>query len=84
MKHFNKVKIIDTSSRSALIQAGTFGPSLEQQLKESGTGFTLRHFPQSFEFSTLGGWIATRGGGVQSNSSDAYAVRTLRNDVYSH
>jgi alkyldihydroxyacetonephosphate synthase len=38
-----------------------YGPSLESQLKPSG--LTLRHFPQSFEFSTLGGWIATRGGG---------------------
>ena len=37
------------------------GPALEDQLREHG--LTLRHFPQSFEFSTLGGWIATRAGG---------------------
>ena len=37
------------------------GPALEEQLREHG--LTLRHFPQSFEYSTLGGWIATRAGG---------------------
>ncbi len=37
------------------------GPGLEAQLREHG--LTLRHFPQSFEYSTLGGWIATRAGG---------------------
>ena len=51
-----------TRSRSAArIQAGALGPSLEDQLAEHG--LTLRHFPQSFEYSTLGGWIATRAGG---------------------
>src|SRR5437868_5047270 len=48
-------------SRAALIQAGASGPQLEDQLREHG--LTLRHFPQSFEYSTLGGWIATRAGG---------------------
>ena len=38
-----------------------YGPALEAQLKPHG--YTLRHYPQSFEFSTLGGWIATRSGG---------------------
>jgi alkyldihydroxyacetonephosphate synthase len=52
---------IDDVSRAARIQAGTFGPYLENQLRPSG--FTLRHFPQSFAFSTLGGWLATRAGG---------------------
>ena len=42
-------------------QAGATGPVLESQLAEQG--LTLRHFPQSFEFSTLGGWLATRAGG---------------------
>jgi alkyldihydroxyacetonephosphate synthase len=51
----------DGASRAARIQAGASGPRLEDQLGEHG--FTLRHFPQSFEFSTLGGWIATRAGG---------------------
>ena len=52
---------IDRASRAARIQAGVFGPALENQLRPHG--LTLRHFPQSFEFSTLGGWIATRSGG---------------------
>jgi alkyldihydroxyacetonephosphate synthase len=48
-------------SRAARIQAGAAGPLLEDQLRPHG--LTLRHFPQSFEFSTLGGWIATRAAG---------------------
>ena len=52
---------IDEVSRAALIRAGTLGPALEDGLRQHG--LTLRHFPQSFEFSTLGGWIATRAGG---------------------
>ena len=40
---------------------GATGPRLEEQLREHG--LTLRHFPQSFEYSTLGGWVATRAGG---------------------
>ena len=61
MKHFDQVLEIDKASRSAHIQAGIYGPALETGLKPHG--YTLRHFPQSFEFSTLGGWIATRSGG---------------------
>ena len=61
MRHLNKVLEVDGASRSALIQAGVLGPHLEEQLKPHG--LTLRHFPQSFEMSTLGGWIATRSGG---------------------
>jgi alkyldihydroxyacetonephosphate synthase len=57
----DRVLEVDTTSRAARIQAGVFGPALEQQLGEHG--YTLRHFPQSFEYSTLGGWIATRAGG---------------------
>jgi alkyldihydroxyacetonephosphate synthase len=57
----DRVLEVDDVSRSARIQAGAFGPALEAQLGESG--MTLRHFPQSFEFSTLGGWVATRAGG---------------------
>lgn len=61
LRALNQVLEIDELSRSALIQAGVYGPALEDQLRPHG--FTLRHFPQSFEFSTLGGWIATRSGG---------------------
>jgi alkyldihydroxyacetonephosphate synthase len=52
---------IDRASRAARIQGGIFGPALENALRPHG--LTLRHFPQSFEFSTLGGWLATRSGG---------------------
>ena len=52
---------VDRASRAARIAGGTLGPALEAQLKPHG--LTLRHFPQSFEWSTLGGWIATRSGG---------------------
>lgn len=57
----DQVLEIDTTSRAARIQAGALGPALEDQLRPHG--YTLRHFPQSFEFSSLGGWIATRSGG---------------------
>lgn len=57
----NKVLEVDPISRAALIEGGARGPELEAQLKPHG--LTLRHFPQSFEQSTLGGWIATRSGG---------------------
>ncbi|WP_329324833.1 FAD-binding oxidoreductase [Streptomyces luteogriseus] len=57
----DRVLEIDTVSRSARVQAGALGPLLERQVRPHG--LTLRHFPQSFEFSTLGGWLATRAGG---------------------
>ena len=57
----DRVLEIDETSRAARIQAGVLGPELENQLRPHG--YTLRHFPQSFEWSTLGGWIATRSGG---------------------
>ncbi|MEW2555447.1 FAD-binding oxidoreductase [Streptomyces zhihengii] len=57
----NRVLDVDRTSRAALVQAGVLGPGLEGQLRPQG--LTLRFFPQSFEFSTLGGWLATRAGG---------------------
>src|SRR5690606_17672167 len=56
---------IDAASRLARIQAGVQGPELERQLGERG--WTLGHFPDSFTHSTLGGWIATRSSGMQSD-----------------
>jgi alkyldihydroxyacetonephosphate synthase len=61
LERLNRVLEVDLVSRAARIQAGALGPELEGQLKPHG--LTLRHFPQSFEFSTLGGWIVTRSGG---------------------
>ena len=58
LRNLGRVLEIDAQSETARIQGGIYGPALEQQLRSSG--LTLRHFPQSFEYSTLGGWIATR------------------------
>jgi alkyldihydroxyacetonephosphate synthase len=61
LRRLDRVLDVDRVSRAARIQAGVYGPALEDQLRPHG--YTLRHFPQSFEFSSLGGWIATRSGG---------------------
>jgi alkyldihydroxyacetonephosphate synthase len=61
LKRLDHVLEVDDVSRAARIQAGATGPVLEDQLRPHE--LTLRHFPQSFELSTLGGWIATRAGG---------------------
>ena len=61
MRNLAGVLEVDPVSRAARIAAGTEGPALEAELRPHG--LTLRHFPQSFEYSTLGGWIATRSGG---------------------
>jgi len=57
----DRVLQIDDVSRAACIQAGALGPVLENQLR--ALDLTLRFYPQSYELSTLGGWIATRAGG---------------------
>ncbi len=61
MRHLDRVIEVDAASRAARIQGGVRGPAIEAALKPHG--FAIRHYPQSFEFSTLGGWIATRSGG---------------------
>ena len=61
LERLDRVLEVDPISRAALIEAGVYGPHLEEQLRSSG--LTLRHFPQSFEFSTLGGWLATHSAG---------------------
>ena len=61
LTRLDRVLEIDPESRAARIQAGVLGPDLEAQLRPHG--LTLRHYPQSFAFSTLGGWLATRAGG---------------------
>jgi alkyldihydroxyacetonephosphate synthase len=61
----DKLLAIDGSSRLARVQAGVFGPHLEEQL--GAQGYTFGHFPDSFTHSTLGGWIATRSSGMQSD-----------------
>lgn len=65
MGRMNKVLEIDEEAEIALIQAGALGPDMEAQLNEKG--WTLGHFPDSFVWSTVGGWIATRSSGSQSD-----------------
>jgi alkyldihydroxyacetonephosphate synthase len=65
MNLMDRVIEIDKTSLIARIEAGAYGPQLEEALQ--ARGFTLGHYPQSFEFSTLGGWIAPRSAGHQSN-----------------
>ena len=55
---------LDAASQLATFGAGVMGPDLEAKLRTHG--FTLGHFPQSFEYSTLGGWVVTRSSGQQS------------------
>ncbi|MBV7535342.1 FAD-binding oxidoreductase [Duganella sp. sic0402] len=64
MTRMRQLLYLDTESQLATFGAGVFGPDLEAQLR--ARGYTLGHFPQSFEYSTLGGWVATRSSGQQS------------------
>ena len=64
LRGLSRVVQIDRDSATAVVEAGILGPELERQL--NATGFTLGHYPQSFEYSTLGGWIATRSAGQNS------------------
>ena len=64
LSRLDRLLSVDPVSRLATAQAGIYGPALESGLQAQG--FTLGHFPQSFEFSTLGGWVATRSTGQQS------------------
>jgi alkyldihydroxyacetonephosphate synthase len=61
LSRMNRVLEVDRVSRAARVEAGVLGPDLEDALRPMG--LTLRHFPQSFALSTVGGWIATRAGG---------------------
>jgi alkyldihydroxyacetonephosphate synthase len=57
---------VDETSLTADVRAGTFGPDLETALGEVGAGYTLGHWPQSMDLSTVGGWLACRGAGQYS------------------
>jgi alkyldihydroxyacetonephosphate synthase len=65
MRRMRRVLAVDAESFTARAEAGVFGPDLEEQL--GAHGMTLGHFPDSFLHSTLGGWIATRSAGMQSD-----------------
>jgi alkyldihydroxyacetonephosphate synthase len=58
--------VVDETSLTADVRAGTFGPDLEVALGQVGTGYTLGHWPQSMDLSTVGGWLACRGAGQYS------------------
>lgn len=64
LSRLNQLLDLDEISQLATFAAGVNGPEIESQLGKRG--FTLGHYPQSFEYSTLGGWIATRSSGQQS------------------
>lgn len=64
MGRLNRLLEFDLTSQLATFEAGVIGPDLEAQLR--ARGFTLGHYPQSFEYSSLGGWIAARSSGQQS------------------
>jgi len=74
----NKVLDIDEAAGTARIQAGALGPDLEEQLQAKG--WTIGHFPDSFTHSTIGGWVATRSSGMQSDrfGDIAHIARGLR------
>lgn len=65
MQQMNRILNIDEGAMTATIQAGILGPELEAGL--NARGYSLGHYPDSFEFSTFGGWLATRSAGMQSD-----------------
>jgi alkyldihydroxyacetonephosphate synthase len=65
LSRLNRVIAVDKTSLTAIVEPGLFGPELERQL--GAAGVTLGHFPQSFEYSTVGGWVATRSAGQASS-----------------
>lgn len=66
MRRMSRILSIDRDSWTATIEAGAPGPKLEEDLQAQG--YSLGHMPDSFEFATLGGWLATRSAGMQSDS----------------
>ena len=66
LRRMNRVMSVDRASMTAEIEAGAFGPQIEEALAQHG--LALGHHPDSFVYSTLGGWIATRSAGSHSNA----------------
>jgi len=63
-RHLNRVLHINKVNKTVSVQAGMYGPALEEELNRQG--YSCGHFPQSFEYSTVGGWISARGAGQAS------------------
>jgi alkyldihydroxyacetonephosphate synthase len=79
--HMNKLLTINEQNQLAVVQPGMFGPAYEDALNKAPERFgsklryTCGHFPQSFEYSTVGGWIITLGSGQASTYyGDAYDI----------
>ncbi|HVT42281.1 MAG TPA: FAD-binding oxidoreductase, partial [Acidimicrobiales bacterium] len=66
MTSLDGLRHVDETSLVADVRAGTFGPDLERALGAVGSGYTLGHWPQSMDLSTVGGWLACRGAGQYS------------------
>ena len=64
LRRLDRVVAVDRTSLTATLEGGLFGPEAERLL--AAEGVTLGHFPQSFEYSTVGGWVATRSAGQAS------------------
>ncbi|GBF51895.1 alkylglycerone-phosphate synthase [Leptospira ryugenii] len=64
MSRMDHILELNTTDATVTVEAGISGPALEAFLNEKG--YTCGHFPQSFEFSTVGGWIAAKGAGQAS------------------
>ena len=70
--HMNRILAVDPIDQTVTVEPGIYGPALEQALNEAPARFgtphryTCGHFPQSFEYSTVGGWVVTRGAGQNS------------------
>ena len=75
LTRLNRLLALDAVSQIATMEAGISGPDLERVL--NARGFTLGHLPQSFEFSTLGGWLATRGAGLSSTKYGKIETMTV-------
>jgi len=65
MREMSKVKWVDEQNMTACIEAGAAGEYIEEQLRPKG--FCFGHEPDSYEFSTMGGWVATRASGMKKN-----------------
>ena len=65
-KYFNNVLKVNEINHTATVQAGMFGPAFEDYLNNYGEKYSCGHFPQSFEYSTVGGWVAAKGAGQAS------------------
>ena len=63
-RHLNRVLTVNKINKTVTVQAGMYGPALEEELNRQG--YSCGHFPQSFEYSTVGGWISARGAGQAS------------------